>query len=84
MTLENFLRSSDNDLRKLPPSWEALREQAKRSCFQSEHLWVEAVKDIPLPDTSLWGWIFNKNKGVFAPLWQNGTCSITIDEFTST
>ena len=33
--LENFVRTSDNDLRKLPPSREALREQAKRVCFQS-------------------------------------------------
>ena len=82
--LENFLCSSDNVLTKLPPSREALRKQAKRSCFQSGYLWVEAVEDIPLPDASLWGWILNENKGVFLPLWQSGTCSITIDKFTST
>ena len=44
--LENFVRSSDNDLRKLPLSQETLRKQAKRLCFQSSYLWVEAVEDI--------------------------------------
>ena len=42
--LENFVRSSDNNLRKLPPSREALRKQTKRSCLQSDYLWVEAVE----------------------------------------
>ena len=36
-----------------------IHEQAKRSCFQSGYLWVEAIEDIPLPDASPWGWIFN-------------------------
>ena len=36
--LENFVRSSDNDLRKLPLSQETLRKQAKRLCFQSSYL----------------------------------------------
>ena len=44
--LENFVRSSDNDLRKLPLSQETLRKQAKRLCFQSSYLWVETVEDI--------------------------------------
>ena len=80
--LENFVCSSDNDLRKLPPSWEALCKQAKHSFFQSAYLWVKAVQDILLPEASLWGWIFNENKGVFVSLWQSGTCSITIEKFT--
>ena len=73
--LENFVCSSDNNLRKLPPIREALRRQTKRSCLQSGYLWVEAVEDISLPDASLWDWIFNKNKGVFVALWQSGSCS---------
>ena len=36
-----------------------IHKQAKRSCFQSGYLWVEATEDIPLPDASPWGWIFN-------------------------
>ena len=81
MRLENFVRTSDNDLRKLPPSREAFREQAKRLCFQSVYLWVEAVEGILLPETSLWDWIFNENKGVFVPLWQ-WNLLVTIDKFT--
>ena len=50
--LENFVHSSGNDLRKLPLSPEALRKQAKRSCFQSGYLWVEAFEDILLHDAS--------------------------------
>ena len=82
--LKKFVRSSNSDLRELPPSREALRKQAKCSCFQSVYLWVRAVEDIPLPDTSLRGCIFNENKEVFVPLWKSGTCSITIGKFTST
>ena len=35
MRLENFKSSADNDLRKLPPSREALREHAKRASYQA-------------------------------------------------
>ena len=52
VSLENFVCPWHNDFRKLPLSREALREQAKRACFYSGHLWVEAVEDIPLPDVS--------------------------------
>ena len=62
--LENVVRSLDNDLRKLPPSWKALCKLAKRSCFHSGYLWVDAVEDILLPDASLWDWILNENKDV--------------------
>ena len=74
--LENFVCSSDNNVRKLPPIREALRRQTKPSCLQSGYLWVEAVEDISLPDAFLWDWIFNENKGVFVALWQSGSCSI--------
>ena len=66
MRLEDFVRSLDNDLRKLPPSREALRKQAKRSCLQTGYLSIEAVEDIPLLDASLGSWNFNE-KGVFVP-----------------
>ena len=83
--LENFVCSSDDNLRKLPPIREALHRQTKRSCLQSSYLWVEAVEDISLPDAFHWDWIFNENKGVFVALWQSGSCSILkIDKFTST
>ena len=51
----SYFLASVNDLRKLPPSREALQEQAKCSCFQSGYLWVETFEDIPLPDASFWG-----------------------------
>ena len=82
--LENFFPSSDNDLSKLSPSREVLRKQTKGLFFSIRLPVVEAVKDIPLPDVSLWGWIFNENKGVLVQFWQSGTCSITISKFTST
>ena len=74
MRLEDFVRSLDNDLRKLPPSREALRKQAKRSCFQTGYLSIEAVEDIPLLDASLGSWNFNE-KGVFVPdVQKKNTC----------
>ena len=42
--LENFFRSSDNDLRKLSPSREVLRKQTKGSFFQSGYLWSKPLR----------------------------------------
>ena len=53
MRLE-FKASSDGDLRKLPPSREALREHSKRACYQAGYLWKEATENLILPERQLW------------------------------
>ena len=84
MRLENFKSSADNDLRKLPPSREALREHAKHASYQAGYLWMEALDNISLPDAGLWGWIFDEKKGIYVPRWQNETCPVDIAKFTTT
>ena len=80
--LDKFRTSPDNDLRKLPPSREALTQHAKRACYQAGFLWKESLEDFDLPDPTLWGWAY-KNE-TYIPLWQSKTSSVDIETFTTT
>ena len=48
--------STDNDLRKLPPSREALIRRRKRACYQPGYSWKESRDKFDLPDPKSWGW----------------------------
>ena len=48
--LNKFQKSTDDDLRKLPPSSEALLQHTKRACYQAGYLWQECESDLDLPD----------------------------------
>ena len=41
--LSKFQKSTDDDLRKLPPSREALWQHVKRSCYQAGYVWQECL-----------------------------------------
>ena len=81
--LEKFLKSSDNDLRKLPPSKDALIQHIKRSCYQAGFLWRESVEDLDIPDPILWGWTIDENNN-YIPLWQLIPSSIDLNTFVAT
>ena len=53
--LNKFQKSTDDDLRKLPPSREALSQHVKRSCYQAGYLWQESLLDLALPKPTEWG-----------------------------
>ena len=50
------MMSTDNDLRKLPPSREALIRRRKRACYQPGYSWKESIDNFDLPDPKSWGW----------------------------
>ena len=81
--LNKFRKSTDDDLRKLPPSREALFQHAKRSCYQAGYVWHECIEDLQLPDPTLWGWLFDEVQG-FIPRWLSALSSIDLEKFITT
>ena len=81
--LSKFQKSTDDDLRKLPPSRDALLQHTKRACYQAGYLWQESESDMDLPDPKLWGWTFDENRGLI-PCWLTGTSSIDLERFVTT
>ena len=61
--LSKFEKSVDDDLRKLPPSREALSQHVRRSCYQAGYLWQECQADLLLPEPKEWGWLFDEKRG---------------------
>ena len=81
--LKKFQKSTDDDLRKLPPSKEALLQHTKRSCYQAGYIWQECLADLQLPDPKSWGWLFDKIQGLI-PCWLSALSSIDIEKFVTT
>ena len=81
--LNKFQKSTDDDLRKLPPSREALLQHTKRACYQAGYLWQESESDLDLPDPKLWGWTFNEDRGLI-PCWLTATSTIDLEKFVTT
>ena len=46
MRLQKFITSTDNNLRNLPPSRDALLQPAKRACYQAGYLWRETISNL--------------------------------------
>ena len=68
--LDKFMMSTDNDLRKLPHSPEALIHHTKRACYQAGYLWGESIDNFDLPNPNSWGW-GEKGNGNYGPLWES-------------
>ena len=68
--LDRFMMSTDNDLRKLPPSQEALIHHTKRACYQAGYLWRESIDNFDLPDPKSRGWKKRSNSN-YGPLWES-------------
>ena len=77
--LNKFRKSTDDDLRKLPPSREALLQLTKRACYQARYLWQECESDLNLPDPKVWGWTFNEDRGLI-PSWLTVTSTIDLEK----
>ena len=48
--LAKSMMSTGNDLRKPPPSQEALIHHTKLECYQAGYLWRESIDTFDLPD----------------------------------
>ncbi len=81
--LSKFQKSTDDDLRKLPPSREALLQHVKRSCYQAGYLWQECQSDLQLPEPNEWGWGFDVKQG-FIPCWLSVLSSVDLEKFITT
>ena len=82
LRIELFKYMKDSDLRKLPPSREALEQHTRRACYQAGYVWKETVRDIVLPNPENWGWVLEEN--VYKPRWQQQNCPISIEKLTIT
>ena len=81
--LSKFQKSTDDDLRKLPPSREALWQHVKRSCYQAGYIWQECLSDLQLPEPKEWGWVFDAKQG-FVPCWLAVVSSVDLEKFVTT
>ena len=81
--LHKFKKSTDDDLRKLPPSREALLQHTKRACFQAGYIWEDCQADLFLPDPKLWGWVSYEEKGS-TPLWLADESAACLETFVTT
>ena len=82
--LDKFNKSTDNDLRSLPPSKDALRQHVLRACYQAGFLWRQSVEELDIPDPEKWGWKLDSVRALFHPLWTTAQSSVTIKDFTKT
>ena len=67
--MTQFLKLSDNDLRKLIPSKDAVVQHANRAILQAGFIWREADTDVCLPDPTTLGW--RLQNGQYLPKWQS-------------
>ena len=81
--LNRFQKSTDDDLKKLPSSREALSQHVKRSCYQAGYLWQESLLDLPLPKPTEWGLKCDAMNG-YAPQWLTTPLSIDLEKFVTT
>ena len=52
--LAKSMMSTGNDLRKPPPSQEALIHHTKLECYQAGYLWKDSIDNFDLPDPKSW------------------------------
>ena len=81
--MSKFQKSTDDDLRKLPPSIEALSQHVRRSCYQAGYLWQECQSDLLLPEPKEWGWVFDEKQG-FIPYWLSVLSTVDLEKFVTT
>ena len=82
--LDKFNKSTDNDLRSLPPSRDALRQHVLRAAYQAGYLWHQCVEELDIPDPKDWGWKLEASEDFFHPVWTTAQSSVTIKDFTKT
>ena len=53
MRRQKIISSTDNNLRNLPPSRDALLQRAKRVCYHAGYLGRETISNVELPDPTI-------------------------------
>ena len=62
LKMNQFPCSTNNSLRKHPPSRDGLTEQLECDCLQGGYEWRTPVEDVDFTDATHWGWRFIDNK----------------------
>ena len=81
--LDKFKKFTDNDLRLLPLSKEALHQHIYCASYQVGYLWRQCVEELDIPDPEQRGWETD-SKGNFQPLWTTSQSSFTVKNFIET
>ena len=80
--LDKFNKSSDNDLRSLPPSRDTFRQDVLRASYQSGYLWRQSVEELVIPDPNDWGWKLDADGAYYSPVWTTGQSSVSIKDLS--
>ena len=75
--------STDNNVRILPASKEALCQHIYRASYQDGYLWRQSVEELDIPDPEQCGWK-TYPKGDFRLLWTTSQSSVTVKNFIAT
>ena len=81
--LDKFKKFTDNDLRLLPLSKEALHQHIYCASYQVGYLWRQCVEELDIPDPEQRGWETD-SKGNLQPLWTTSQSSFTVKNFIET
>lgn len=64
-----FNSSSSNDLRRLPPTADSLKQHVLRAAYQAGWIWGSCIfKNSTLPDPKNWGW--RPDGSMLVPVWK--------------
>ena len=78
-----FQKSSENNLRKLPPTKDSLKMHVLRSAYDAGWMWGSILQGrICIPSAIEWGWKYNADRQI-VPAWCN-TSKITLDDYLFT
>ena len=65
----HFLKLCENNLRRLPPTRDALRQHIFRAAYAAGWIWEKPLKhDIQVPSPTEWGWRLNNDRQL-VPTW---------------
>ena len=81
--LSKFKKSTDNNLRLLPASKEALCQHIYRASYQAGYLWRHPVEELDIPAPEQCG-LKTDYKQDFKPLWATSQSSVTVKDFIAT
>ena len=82
MRMNQFTRSTKNDLTKIAPSSDALYMHILRSAHTSGFEWVECLHNVTIPDPALRGYIMKD--GIFVPKWLSNQPTFNLLDFLRT
>ena len=79
---DQFVQSTFNDLKKLPPSSDSLYMQILRTTHIAGFRWLECAQNVLVPDPSLRGFI--QKGGVYVPCWLPSPPTFDLKGFAQT